>query len=404
MIEVREATKIVEESILKLPKILIPLQKSLGRILRQRVVADADFPPFDRVMMDGIAIKFTDFENGLRKFHLKGVQAAGSPQMTLESSGDCLEVMTGAVNPLGLDVVVPYEEVEIDAENQIATIQLEELIKGKNIHRRGTDKKKGDLLISEGVVIGTPEIAVAASVGIDKLLVTKKPSVAIISSGNELVDIHEKPLPHQIRRSNVYMLEAELKEFGIKADLFHFSDDKKTLNAALEKVLNANDLIILSGGVSKGKFDFIPEVLQELGVKQMFHRIKQKPGKPFWFGVKDNKKVVFAFPGNPVSTFLCYHKYLVPWLKKSLGYVSFPSRKAILAIDFTVKTSLTYFLQVQTTIDERGHLVAHPVVGRGSGDHANLLSSNGFLELPGEIENYKKGEVFDLISFRNINF
>ncbi|MCK5278553.1 MAG: molybdopterin molybdenumtransferase MoeA, partial [Cyclobacteriaceae bacterium] len=149
-------------------------------------------------------------------------------------------------------------------------------------------------------------------------------------------------------------------------------------------------------------FDFIPEVLEELGVKKMFHRISQKPGKPFWFGVKEGKKVVFAFPGNPVSTFLCYHKYLVPWLKKSFGLIQLPPRNAILAQDFSIKTSLTYFLQVKTDIDENGHLLAYPKVGRGSGDHANLLSSDAFLELPGNTFDFKKGEIFNLIPFRNI--
>jgi len=251
-------------------------------------------------------------------------------------------------------------------------------------------------------LIGTPEIAVAASVGLEELLVSKKPSVAIISTGNELVEIHEKPLPHQIRKSNVYAIAAELQQYGIKSELFHLSDDKATLTKELEKALKIHELIILSGGVSKGKFDFIPEVLEELGVKKMFHRISQKPGKPFWFGVKEGRQVVFAFPGNPVSTFLCYHKYLVPWLKSSLGLVQQPARKAILAEDISIRTRLTYFLQVQTSIDENGHLLAHPIVGKGSGDHANLLASNAFLELPGNTFEFKKGEVYDLILFRNI--
>lgn len=408
MIEVSEATKIISNSVLNMPKILVPLEKTLGRVLRQKVVADADFPPFDRVMMDGIAIKFEDVERGIKTYSIKGIQAAGSPQMTLMSDGNCLEVMTGAVAPRGADVVVPYEEVQIDVAKQVATIQIEGVKKGKNIHEKGTDKKEGDLLISVGTLIGTPEIALAASVGMEELWVTKNPSVAIISTGNELVEIHKKPLPHQIRKSNVYAIAAELQQYGIKSELFHLSDDKATLTKELEKALKNHDspadgheLIILSGGVSKGKFDFIPEVLEELGVKKMFHRISQKPGKPFWFGVKEGKQVVFAFPGNPVSTFLCYHKYLVPWLKNSLGQVQQTRRKAILAEDITIRTRLTYFLQVQTSIDENGHLLAYPKVGRGSGDHANLLASNAFLELPGNTFEFKKGEVFDLIAFRN---
>jgi len=150
-----------------------------------------------------------------------------------------------------------------------------------------------------------------------------------------------------------------------------------------------------------GKFDFIPETLVALGVEQRFHRIQQKPGKPFWFGVKDKDKVVFAFPGNPVSTFLCYHKYLVPWLRKSLGLHQTMDINAILAEDVNIKTSLTYFLQVKTNIDDNGQLLAYPKIGKGSGDHANLLVSDAFLELPANGTIFKKGDRFKLIPFRN---
>lgn len=184
--------------------------------------------------------------------------------------------------------------------------------------------------------------------------------------------------------------------------MYHFNDEKAKLISELKKAVETHDVIIMSGGVSMGKFDFVPDALQALGVKKLFHRIKQKPGKPFWFGErKADNKVVFAFPGNPVSTFLCYHKYFVPWLKKSLGFDKLQTAQAILTDDFNIKTSLTYFLQVKTTVDEEGKLIATPYVGRGSGDHANLLSSDAFLELPANTFNFKQGEVFELISFRN---
>lgn len=401
MIEVKEAIQIVNKTIVEFPAIKVPLEKALGRILQQTIIADTDFPPFDRVMMDGIAIRYEDFNNGLRTFNIQGVQAAGAEQMKLTNSGSCLEVMTGAVAPKHADLVVPYEQVEIDIARGEATVNMDGVKKGSNIHLKGKDKKKGELLIDEGKVIGTPEIAVAASVGMTELEVTKNPSIAIISTGDELVDIHEKPLSHQIRRSNVYAIAAELKHFGIKTSLYHFNDEKEKLQNELEKVLKSHDVIIMSGGVSKGKFDFVPEALENLGVKKLFHRIQQKPGKPFWFGSREDKKVVFAFPGNPVSTFLCYHKYFVPWLRKSLGINILYEKKAILSEDFSIKSRLTYFLQVETSIDDNGQLIATPKVGKGSGDHANLLSSDAFLELPGNTYGFNKGEVFNLISFRN---
>ena len=196
MIEISEAAKIIDDSSLKLPKILVPLEKAVGRVLRQKIVADADFPPFNRVMMDGIAINFNDYKEGVKIFSIKGIQSAGSPQLTLELKGNCLEAMTGAIAPIGSDTVIPYEDIEIDSVNNTATVQIDKIKKGQNVHQKGIDKKKGDLLISEGTLIGAPEIAVAASVGLMELLVTKNPSVAIISTGNELVEIHETTLPN----------------------------------------------------------------------------------------------------------------------------------------------------------------------------------------------------------------
>jgi molybdopterin molybdotransferase len=401
MIEVKEAIRIIDNTVVKFPAVKVPIEKALGRVLRENIRADTDFPPFDRVMMDGIAIRMEDFEKGRRTFIIQGVQAAGAAQMRLKQGENCLEVMTGAVTPVDSNVVVPYEEVQIDNANGTATIQIDQLVRGKNIHVKGTDKKEGDVLLEKGVVIDAPEMAVAASVGKTEILVTKNPRVAIISTGDELVDINTIPLPHQIRRSNVYALLAELKKFGIKSDLYHFTDEKEKLKQQLNKVLNNHDVIVMSGGVSKGKFDFVPEALKELGVKEHFHRIQQKPGKPLWFGSTEDKKVVFAFPGNPVSTFLCFHKYFIPWFQKSIGNKKIYHHKAVLAEDVSIKTRLTYFLQVETYIEGNGQLVAIPKVGRGSGDHANLLVANAFLELPANTYRFKKGEIFNLISFRN---
>lgn len=402
MIEVNEAVKIINEAQLSLPSTSIPLEKAVGRVLRQDIFADTDFPPFDRVMMDGIGIRSRDFEHGLKTFNIEGIHAAGQPQLQLHSRGGCLEVMTGAITPAGVDLVIPYEDLEIDQENGLATVLIDQATVGKNIHKQGSDKKQGDLLVSAGTLIGTPEIAIAAAVGQPELLVTKNPSIAILATGNELIGVDEKPLPHQIRRSNVYALAAELRRMGLKSEIFHVVDDSDSLSKVLEEMLGKHQILLLSGGVSMGKFDFVPVVLEKLGVVKKFHRIRQKPGKPFFFGAVEQKNVVFAFPGNPVSTFLCFHKYFLPWLKKCLGVKDIIERKAVLSMDFSLKTTLTYFLQVKTHIDQEGRLIATPVTGRGSGDHANLLVSDAFLELPGNTIIFKKGEVFNLIPFREI--
>jgi molybdopterin molybdotransferase len=402
MIEVTEAVKIINHAHIKLSDVEIPLEKSIGRVLKEDILANTDFPPFDRVMMDGIAVKWKDFEAGLRTFKIQGVQAAGSLKMAIEGDGSCLEVMTGAVSPKGADLVIPYEEVQIDAGKGEAKVLIDTTVPGKNIHIKGTDKKAGELLISKGTLLGTPEIAIAASVGKSRVLVAKQPTVAIVSTGNELVDIDQTPLPHQIRKSNVYAISAELVKLGIKSDLYHLPDDRPAMTQELEEILSDHQVILMSGGVSKGKFDFVPEVLEQIGVVKKFHRIKQKPGKPLMFGVKEEENIVFAFPGNPVSTFMCFHKYFVPWLKGILGIRSMPNYHAVLAEDFSIKTGLAYFLQVEARIDEQGKLIASPQVGRGSGDHANLLNSNAFLELPAETYHFKKGELYPLIPFREL--
>jgi molybdopterin molybdotransferase len=237
-----------------------------------------------------------------------------------------------------------------------------------------------------------------ASVGKSNALAKQLPKVAVISTGDELVDIDQQPLPHQIRRSNSYALLSELKKLHCTPNAMHIRDDEKELSVSLRKALQENDVLILSGGVSKGKFDFVPQVLEGLGIKKLFHRVSQKPGKPFWFGA-DNNKTVFALPGNPVSTFMCFHKYVKPWLLKSLGAPA-DDRSAVLARDFSFPADLTYFLQVKIK-NEEGKLMAHPHPGGGSGDFANLKEVDGFLELSKEQKTFRKGEVFPLLIFRS---
>jgi len=400
MIEVTEAEELINNCLINLSVIKVPLQKAFGRVLRQQICADDDMPSFDRVMMDGIAIRYEDWENGTKSFAISDLQAAGMPQKSLINQDACMEVMTGAVMPNGADTLVPYEDVAI-ADGK-ATITIEKIFIGKNIHRRGTDRKAGDVLIEPGRMIGTPEIALMASNGVTTVKVTRFPRIAIISTGNELVEIDQQPLPHQIRKSNVYALAAELQRLGIASTMHHCNDDRLLLKEQIASILDTHEVLLLSGGVSKGKFDFVPEVLESLGVKQHLHRIKQKPGKPLWFGTKGDKQAVFAFPGNPVSTFLCFHRYFIPWLHISLGNNHFLQHHAVLEEDFKVSTPLTYFLQVSVYHDHSGRLMAKPVDGKGSGDHANLSSANAFLELPSGKSLFKKGEMFKVFPYREV--
>ena len=375
----------------------VAIINAIGRILAEPIKADRDFPPFHRVSMDGIAIRFEAYAEGKRTFTIEAVQAAGQPKLKLKNPSGCIEVMTGAMLPEDTDTVVRYEDIEI--KERQAIVRDNEIIKGQNIHYQGMDAKKDELLISQGMRISSSEVALLASVGKSDVAVYEGPRIAIISTGDELVAINEQPLPHQLRKSNGYALQSALLELGLASTQFHIIDQKEILKTQLKEILSAHDLIILSGGISKGKFDFIPEVLESLGIKKLIHQVSQKPGKPFWFGAADTK-TVFALPGNPVSTYMCFYRYIKPWLMKSWGS-DYPISTASLANGFSFKPPLTYFLQVQIK-NESGKLMAYPLPGGGSGDFANLKEVDGFLELPADKEYFNAQEVFPFIPFRNL--
>lgn len=396
LINVEDALNIVLNEAVKFGTEEIDFKESSGRVLRENIMADREMPPFNRVSMDGIAIKTSSFESGRRDFKIENVQAAGSEQLTLTNDEHCLEAMTGAMLPVGADAVIPYELINI--ENGSARINMESVIYFQNIHKKGLDRKLNDVLIPINTKISAAEIGVLATVGKTRVQVSVLPKIAIISTGDELVEVNELPAPYQIRKSNVHTLHSLLKRFEIKADLFHINDSKEQLRQKINSLLEEYDVLMFSGAVSKGKFDFIPEILDELGVIKLFHKVRQRPGKPFWFGKKD-QTTIFAYPGNPVSTFISCLKYFVPWLHKSLE-LSFENRNfAILAEDFYFKPELTCFLQVRI-VNQEGKLMAFPKVGNGSGDLANLTENDGFLELPFDRTEFKKGENFPLIQYR----
>jgi len=397
MISVEQATELIFSKQLRIKTERVNLPEATGRILGRDVFADRHFPPFDRVTMDGVAIRFEAWEAGQRSFSVEGVQMAGEVEKTLAEGGACIEVMTGAVLPGFCDTVIPYEEVEI--KDGKATIKSSAIKKGQNIHRQGSDQKNGALLLEKGTLIGSAEIAVMATVGVSIPYVYCLPVVSIVSTGDELVPVSQVPEPYQIRSSNSHALAAALIRWGIVADIHHIKDDKTTLKKELSAILKKSDVILLSGGVSKGKADYLPEVLAEAGVSKVFHGVAQKPGKPFWFGQMEDKKFVFAFPGNPVSTFMCFHRYFVPWLASCFGLMK-ETKYARLAADFEFASSLTYFLQVKATINDSGEIWAQPKSGGGSGDLANLLFANGFLELPPRSSAFLTGEVFPLFVYK----
>ncbi len=396
MISVEEAKHIILNSTHEFGVEEIPFIKSVGRILKETIVADRDFPPFNRVSMDGIAIDFNAFQKGQREFKVEGIQPAGSPQISLQNSENCIEVMTGAVLPKNTNAVIRYEDVEI--KNGVARIMINEVLDFQNIHEKGKDRKVGEILIEKNTIISAAEIGVFATVGKSTIKVAKQPKIMILSTGDELVAVNDKPEEHQIRRSNVFTLVTALEHLKIESETSHITDDKPILKQKIAQFLNDYDVLLCSGAVSKGKFDFLPEVFDELGVEKRFHRVAQRPGKPFWMGETNTCKV-FAFPGNPISTFVNCLAYFYPWYYKSVG-VKTKEETAILTEDVTFKPNLTYFLQVKLS-DKFGHTLAIPIKGNGSGDLASLVNADAFIQLPNDKTEFKTGENYPILRFRN---
>ncbi len=370
----------------------VPLLQSTGRILARDVAADRDFPPYHRVTMDGIAVRHGAFAEGRRDFRIAGLQAAGHPQQHLTDEATCIEVMTGALLPLDADAVVPYEDCTL--ADGVAHVGVEAIKRNQNIHHQGTDEKAGEVVLRRGARVTPASIAVLASVGMNTVLVRRLPCVAICSTGDELVDVDAMPLPHQIRRSNSYMLAAMLAGESIVADLFHLPDDKPGLHAHLADLRQRYDVLIFSGAVSRGKYDFLPDVFNEAGLRTVFHRIAQKPGKPFLFGHFADGPLIFGFPGNPVSTLVCCAIFFLPWLRRSLG-VDMPLCSARLAEDFSFTPSLTLHLLVKLKMED-GVLWATPCAGANSGDMISLKTADAILTLPANAKDFHEGEAYPL--------
>ncbi|TSD66820.1 molybdopterin molybdotransferase MoeA [Inquilinus sp. KBS0705] len=375
----------------------LPFEQALGLVLAEDIQADRDLPPFNRATMDGIAISHKAITKGITTFKIKATQAAGDEPLQINETDECIEIMTGAALSAELDTVIRYEDIKI--ANGHAKLMLVDIKKGQNIHQQGKDKKQGDIVAAANQVITPAIISLAASVGQAQILVKTLPRVVIISSGNELVDVADTPAQYQIRRSNNYTIKAVLQQQGLQADMLHIPDDLAATKQQIQYCLQSYDVLLLSGGVSMGKFDYIPKALEDLEVAKLFYKVQQRPGKPFWFGRHNNGSLVFAFPGNPVATFMCLQRYFLSWLNATLGLPQKAPAYAVLGSNVTFMPQLKYFLQVKLNFTKEGYLNATPIEGNGSGDFANLADTDAFMELPLEINEFKAGEVFKVIRF-----
>jgi molybdopterin molybdotransferase len=387
-----EADVLIGQTLQCLPIESLPLAQCAGTVLRENIYAERDQPPFDRVAMDGVALA-SHAAGANRAFRIQAMQAAGEPPLTLAAAHNCIEVMTGAVLPGGCDCVVPVEDVTL-AQGQAQLAPRARTEPWHNVHRRGSDTRQGALLVAAGVKLRAPEIAIAASAGMARIRVSSQPMLAVISTGNELVEPGEPVLDYQIRRSNAYAIVSALREHGFQrvAD-DHIPDDAQQLRARLRFHLETHDVLVLSGGVSMGRFDLVPKALEELGVRTVFHKVAQRPGKPLWFGIAPSGAAVFGLPGNPVSTLVCFTRYVLPALLGSLGHSGATVERIALGAPVTITPPLTHFLPVRLEQDDWGRAWAMPAPTNGSGDFTALAGTEGFVELPPGPNTYAKGHV-----------
>ncbi|HUG10571.1 MAG TPA: molybdopterin molybdotransferase MoeA [Opitutaceae bacterium] len=393
MLSVSEAERVVLESVPPLPVEDCPIAGAHGRILREAVRADRDLPPFDRATLDGIAIRHGAFAGGVRSFKSEGVQAAGMIRKARANPDACLEIMTGAVLPDGCDTVVPVEDL-IASENRFDIREGATINAGQGVHGMGSDARKGDVLIEAGTRLGSPAIAIAASVGMATLRTSQLPRVAVVATGDELVEVEARVADHQIRRSNDHAIRAALIAFGCpKVDRFHLRDVANEVEKELRALLVRYDWIVVTGGVSKGKRDFLPAALETLGVRKRVHGVAQRPGKPFWFGVTPRGTPVFALPGNPVSSLTCLHRYVLPAVERAAGLKASRPRSVALAKPVTFHPPLAWLLPVRLSSAPDGRLLAEPDPSNTSGDFAGLVDTDGFVELPADQAEFPAGTV-----------
>ena len=381
---------------LRLPAESRPLEECIGQTLREDVFAERDNPPFDRACMDGIAISSNALARGQRQYRITGIQPAGSPALQLSSDVFAIEVMTGAMMPGGSDCVVPLEEYDLLDD----LVSLKDKAQGepyRNVQRRGSDSQPGVPMLRAGTKLGAPEIAVVASAGLASVRVTRQPRIVVVSTGDELIEPGQPIEEHQVRRSNAYAVVAALRAHGLQSvSNDHLHDNEDLLRERLSQHLGSCDVLILSGGISKGRFDLVPTALKSLQVEEVFHQVAQRPGMPMWFGVGPAGQAVFGLPGNPVATLICLIRFVIPALASAMGLP--PAQPEPIALGAAVQRGrpMTSYIPVAIQYDTSGRQLALPHAPNGSGDFLALAGTTGFVELPPQAQAYPEGFVATL--------
>ncbi len=383
-----EAQKIVLDESKSFGEEVVSLDASIHRTLEEPVVADRDYPPFNRAAMDGIAIHSDDLGK-YTSFIIKETVFAGAYVKEALKAGECYKIMTGASVPDSADTIVRVEDITI--EGQKAQLNTENIRSQQNIALKGEDAHQGDVLLNKGHKLAACDITTMASAGYAKVKVSKKPSVTIITTGSEIKAVGEEVLPFQIRDSNSHALKAYLKSYAID-DVVHYriDDDQSELSEAITKGL-ASDVLILTGGVSMGEADFVPKLLVESGVKQKLHKVAIKPGKPIWFGTSKDT-IVFGLPGNPLSCQVNFLLFIEPFLRACFGMLPKTPLYLPLMKTKTKKNTLDVLYPARLQQQKEGVYV-ETIAFNGSGDIRATKESDGLVLHAGDKKELKEGEL-----------
>ena len=377
----------------------LPLDRSAGRILAEAVVADRDYPPFDRSTRDGFALHSADVTPSRGPLEVRGEIRAGAVFTGEIPPGTCVQIMTGAAVPRGADAVVMIEHTRIAGSN----VFVERLVtSGQNIVPRGSEARAGQQLLPGGTRLGYAELAIAGQVGHTPARVFRCPQVALLSTGDEVVSIGAKPGPVEIRNSNCLSLAAQVELAGGEPVALGNSPDRvPELRAMIERGLKS-DVLVLTGGVSVGKYDLVEGVLRDLGAEFFFDAVAIRPGRPAVFGYCQGKPV-FGLPGNPVSTMVTFELFAAPAIEIVGGATPrpLPLFKAKLGAPVQQKAELTYFLPAAVRWTT-GEAVVNVLPWQGSGDIVVLAQSNAFLVVPATKLEWAAGEWVDVMPRRGV--
>ncbi len=389
MISVQEAKRIISDNVSSLQPLTLPLQQAAALVLAEDVYATMDIPAFPQSSMDGYAFSFEGWQKH-KKLKIKGEVAAGSNETFALSPDNAVRIFTGAAVPPGADTVIMQEKIQI--ENGELIIEDEGLLIGTSVRPRGSEIKEGALALEKENVLTPAAIGFLAGIGITEVKVYPNPSIALIITGNELQEPGQ-PLQHgQVYESNSFALKAVLKQLQIdNIQILYAIDKSEVVTDTLKKALQQSDLILLTGGISVGDYDFVLQATNECGVQKLFHRIKQRPGKPLYFG-KKGSKLVFGLPGNPSSVLTCFYQYVIPALAKASNRkIGLQLLKAPLAKPFQKGTSLTHFL--------KGYYdgkIASPLDAQESFRMSSFAKANCLIQIDEETRSFKEGELVDV--------